>query len=165
MDRTVSDAATRTDATRAAPRIRVAVYVVRGHGEGAQVLVFDHVDHPEAGTQVPGGGVDPGETLDEAARRELFEETGLTVEGPLRALAAEHTDVDVPPGEQLSVFFEARSEEPRNLWEHTVTGGLGPASPGGDVGLRFRCYFVPLAKARTASGSYHFRYAHLLDRQ
>ena len=29
----------------------------------------------------PGGGVDPGETHDEAAVRELFEETGLVVEG------------------------------------------------------------------------------------
>ncbi|WP_411156418.1 NUDIX domain-containing protein [Nocardia cyriacigeorgica] len=55
------------------PRIRVAAYVIR-YRTTPQLLVFDHVDLPEAGTQIPAGGVHPGEALDEAVLREVAEE-------------------------------------------------------------------------------------------
>jgi 8-oxo-dGTP pyrophosphatase MutT (NUDIX family) len=45
---------------------------------GDQLLVFCHPYVPEAGIQVPGGSVEPGEALEEAALREAIEETGLT---------------------------------------------------------------------------------------
>ncbi|UZI27066.1 hypothetical protein [Streptomyces sp. VB1] len=41
------------------PRLRVAAQVIRRHPFPA-LLVFDHADCPEAGTQVPTGGVAPG---------------------------------------------------------------------------------------------------------
>lgn len=41
------------------PRIRGAAYVI-GNRPVAELLVFDHVGMPEAGTQVPAGGVVPG---------------------------------------------------------------------------------------------------------
>lgn len=59
------------------PRIRVAAYVIRVRTV-AELLVFDHVGMPEAGTQVPDGGVEPGEELASAVLREAAEETGLT---------------------------------------------------------------------------------------
>lgn len=53
---------------------KVACYVV--HDE--HLLVFTHDDVPitETGVQVPAGSTQPGEAPEEAAVRELFEETG-----------------------------------------------------------------------------------------
>ena len=42
-----------------------------------ELLVFDQRDDPEAGTQVPAGRIDPGESLEQGLRRELEEEAGL----------------------------------------------------------------------------------------
>lgn len=54
------------------PRIRVAAYVIR-HRAAPELLVFDHVGMPQAPTQVPSGGVQPGEDLEQAVVREVFE--------------------------------------------------------------------------------------------
>ena len=58
------------------PRVRriALAYITHGH----RLLVFSHLDFPEAGIQVPGGAVKQGEEPDEAVTREAFEETGLS---------------------------------------------------------------------------------------
>ncbi len=69
----------------------VAVYARKG-GAGGRVLV---IAHRRLGTWLPvGGELEPGETPLEAARRELFEETGL--EGEFSSL--EGACDGVPPG-------------------------------------------------------------------
>lgn len=57
------------------PRPAVAVIPI---GEDGRVLMIDHyrVITDRRGWEVPAGRVDPGESVDEAARRELMEETG-----------------------------------------------------------------------------------------
>ena len=54
---------------------------------GAAALVIDKQDRLLMGFRsdnqqwgIPGGGMEPGETVEETARREAFEETGLTLE-------------------------------------------------------------------------------------
>ena len=59
--------------------VRVAVFNERG-----EVLLVRHTYTP--GWFFPGGGADAGETLPEAAARELSEETGLTPRHPLALL-------------------------------------------------------------------------------
>jgi 8-oxo-dGTP diphosphatase len=55
-------------------RQKAVCYITRDQ----DILVFDHTpEHPTAGTQVPSGGLEPGETPAQAATRETFEETGL----------------------------------------------------------------------------------------
>lgn len=53
--------------------VKVVAYITKGEW----LLVFRHVNNPEAGIQVPAGTVEPGESLEEAVFREAGEETGL----------------------------------------------------------------------------------------
>ena len=39
---------------------KVYAYILRKDDKGKQLLVFDHVNFPDAGTQVPGGTVEKG---------------------------------------------------------------------------------------------------------
>lgn len=118
---------------------KVYAYLVR---DGKELLVFDHVDFPEAGIQVPGGSLDPGESIEDGVIRELVEETGCGAR-PVRYLGA------------FPWWFEAQgiwhvrhvyhlepTTELPDEWIHTVSSGTE------DKGLRFRCYWIPLAEAR-----------------
>ena len=69
-DRTDGAGPTRT------PRIRVAPVILQ---DGA-VLLVRHVKEGRTYWLLPGGGVEYGESLGEAVRREMREETGLDVE-------------------------------------------------------------------------------------
>jgi putative (di)nucleoside polyphosphate hydrolase len=51
----------------------VGIVLLNAHGE---VFVGRRIDHERGGWQMPQGGIEPGETPEEAARRELREEIG-----------------------------------------------------------------------------------------
>ena len=50
--------------------------------DGSRVLVQDRVDPNWSGIVFPGGHVEEGEPFADAVIREVFEETGLTIEAP-----------------------------------------------------------------------------------
>ena len=46
------------------------------------VVALDKVGKNYSGTTFPGGHVEPGETFKESVIREIYEETGLTIQNP-----------------------------------------------------------------------------------
>ncbi|OIJ68012.1 NUDIX hydrolase [Streptomyces mangrovisoli] len=120
------------------PRIRVAAYVIRRR-TGAELLAFDHVGAPEAGTQIPAGGVDPGEAAAEAVLREVAEETGLRTATLLGEIAVDDSPHPLTGLPRRTHFFHLRvPEETPDAWRHVVRGD------GDDAGLVFACRFLPL---------------------
>lgn len=73
-------------------RIRVGVLVWRD----GEVLLVRHEKGGRSYWLVPGGGVDPGETMVEAGAREMLEETGYAVEMGRLLLVCEA--IDPKPG-------------------------------------------------------------------
>jgi len=62
------------------PRIGVSAVVLKGERGFTKVLVVRRGKSPYRGMwSLPGGAVEPGEKLEDAARREVLEETGFTV--------------------------------------------------------------------------------------
>jgi 8-oxo-dGTP diphosphatase len=60
------------------PAVSVDIVLIRKSGEEYQVLLIKRAQDPYRGSfALPGGFVDIDETLEQAAARELFEETGL----------------------------------------------------------------------------------------
>lgn len=120
------------------PRIRVAAYVIR-HRAVPELLVFDHAGMPQAGTQVPAGGVHPGEDLEQAVLREVFEETGLrtvSVVGRIVVDNKPHPDTRQP--RRTTYFHLQAPATTEDAWNHAVCGD------GDDTGLTFACRFLPL---------------------
>ena len=110
-------------------------------GEG-NVLVEDRLDPGWRGMAFPGGHVEVGETFTDAAIREVYEETGLTV-SDLQLCAVK--DWYLEDGSRYVVFLYKTdrfsgevhsSEEGRVFWTPLQTLLTLPLASGMDVSLR-----------------------------
>jgi 8-oxo-dGTP pyrophosphatase MutT (NUDIX family) len=118
-------------------RQRVLAYVTRKRHGRTELLVFDQRGDPEAGTQVPAGRIDPGESLEEGLERELHEEAGVDRICIVRELAILGDWTARSPYENHA--FEVRVEEDLpDAFEHVVHGD------GDDAGLVFVYRWVPV---------------------
>ncbi len=97
--------------------VRVAVR----DGEGRFLLVR-HSYAP--GWLFPGGGVERGETADEAARRELMEEAGVELNGRLRLFGLYGNDENFP-GDHVALYvLDDFAQRPRPASLEIVEAGF-----------------------------------------
>ena len=92
------------------PKLTVDVVVEMGR---ARDIVLVRRKNPPFGWAIPGGFVDEGETVEEAAKREAWEETSLEVE-LVRQFHVYSDPSRDPRGHTVSVVFIGRAEgDPR----------------------------------------------------
>lgn len=70
--------------------------------DGDKVLLIRHTYIP--GWQFPGGGVDPGESIVVAARREVVEETGYRVTGEMELVGLFHNTSTVTDRDHVAFY-------------------------------------------------------------
>lgn len=111
-----------------------------------RLLVFDHID-VDAGTQVPAGGIHVGESAEDAARREVAEESGIAEAVIVRKLGEAWNRSEpgnVPAGleEQILHSFHLRIEEPttEDRWDWDEI-------ENGEIVHRFRFWWTSLDEA------------------
>jgi 8-oxo-dGTP diphosphatase len=119
-------------------RRRVLAYVTRERDGRMELLVFDHRDEPSAGTQVPAGRLDPGETLEQCLLRELHEEAGIDNARIMRELDLVGDWLARSRYENHGYELRIEGEEPPDAWEHVVQGD------GDDAGLVFLYRWEPV---------------------
>lgn len=128
--------------------VKVCPIVLRPSRDGYDILCFRH---PTAGHQFVKGTIEPEEPPEDAATRELFEESGLIAEVPMMPFGQKVMET-TGQGWQ---FYIALSDDRRNGWAHDTLD---------DHGHRFTFFWQPLATAldETWHPMFHEVHEHVL---
>ena len=103
------------------PAVTVDLVAFAGEGSDLKVLLVRRKSEPFQGRwALPGGFLNMDEAAEDAARRELREETGLDVTGPVEPIGSFDAPGRDPRGRTISLAFA------------TVVPGPPPAVVGGD---------------------------------
>jgi 8-oxo-dGTP pyrophosphatase MutT (NUDIX family) len=130
--------AARDDATTL---LKVLAYVIRERDGRRELLVFDRREKPGASVEVPAGTIDPGESPEAAARRELFEESGVTADPAARIDVYEWEHPENGRWHRRHVYeFAAPANLPEH-WHHVVSAGED------EIGQTFACHWLAVEEA------------------
>jgi 8-oxo-dGTP pyrophosphatase MutT (NUDIX family)/L-amino acid N-acyltransferase YncA len=139
---------------------KVLIYVTRMREAKIELLAFRHRDFPNAGLQVPAGTVEDGEDLIRAAKREVFEESGLVLDDDITFRGAfEYVRPDNGFSHLRYVFHHHVKGETKNEWKHVVSVG------GDDANLVFTYSWYPLSYCMLGLTSEQGRYLPSLFQQ
>ncbi|CAM3625414.1 Nudix hydrolase domain-containing protein [Deinococcus saxicola] len=128
-------------ASREGWREKVLAYITRGNDE---LLVFEHTpEYTSAGIQVPAGGVNVGETPEQAVTREVLEETGLRLNHPVYLVS--HEWLNPAPSRIRHYYWLTVPLNTPDAWQHVVSGG------DDDDGMTFLFRFAPIEQPELIS--------------
>lgn len=113
---------------------RVSLKAVIRNSDGEVLVVYEK---GQSGWSLPGGGMDHGETIKEAMKRELYEELGYTGNFTMKLFAAE--DARIIPSRpvetwQLRLIYEVTTENMNfSVGEHAVEIKFAPIGELQDI--------------------------------
>lgn len=121
----------------------ISKFVLRAYGilvRNQQVLLADECLNGFSFTKFPGGGVELGEGIAEALKREMMEEGGLTVLSMQHFYTTDFFQVSAfRPGEQIvSVYYLIDADVPWSVYESDQSHGNNQHS--------VKLYFKPLSE-------------------